>query len=464
MAILPVPSGERVLPTLNADGTRRWLNPKPADGPHQRRRYYFAWFLIALFTVIPHIQFGGKPLVLLDVAHRQFTFFGVTLLPTDNLLLVLLLLTLGLGVFALTAVLGRVWCGWACPQTVYMEFVYRPVERFFDGQPGHRKEKDPWSGVKTAAKYATFVAISLFLAHTFLAWFVGVEELARWVRQSPLDHPIPFAIMAGTTLAMLADFGFFREQVCLVACPYGRFQSVLLDKNSMIVGYDAKRGEPRGHGKPAPDAPPLGDCVDCGACLRCCPTGIDIRQGLQMECIHCTQCIDACDSVMDKLKRPAGLIRYTTKAELAGEPPRTVRPRLLLYGGIMAVAFSGFLWMLTHRSLADVIVLRAIDTPYRLLDSGEVQNELRVKIVNRDAGPRKYSIRIVGLPPEARVVNPMDPVELNVGEAKTTALFVFTPREFLGMGTKEVTLSVSDGQDFSAEFPYRLLGPKGVTP
>ena len=261
--ILPRATTERVLPTLNPDGSRRWLSPRPSRGRFYRRRLGVAWVLIALFSLIPYLRMSGKPLVLLDVVHREFTIAGTTFLPTDTVLLMLLLVAIFVGIFLLTAVYGRVWCGWACPQTVYMEFVYRPLERLIEGT-GRRATAAAgrrWHP-RRVAKHAVFLAVSMFLAHTFLAYFVGVEALARWVTRSPVDHPIAFLVMAGTTALMLLDFGFLREQVCLVACPYGRFQSVLLDRRSLIVGYDARRGEPRGGLGRRKGGGAWGDCVD----------------------------------------------------------------------------------------------------------------------------------------------------------------------------------------------------------
>ena len=242
----PVPDG-RVLSTLMEDGSRRWLHPRLAAGPYLRARRILAYVLIAVFTLLPYLKIGGKPAVLLDLPHREFTIFGFTFLSTDTLLLALALITLVLGICLVTALAGRVWCGWMCPQTVYMEFVFRPIERLFDGPPGARhrpgrKRTTP----RTVAKYAVYLVISAYLAHTFLAYFVGVEALAQWVRRSPLEHPVSFLVMLAVTGLMMFDFAYFREQTCIVACPYGRFQSVMLDRDSLIVSYDPRRGEPRG--------------------------------------------------------------------------------------------------------------------------------------------------------------------------------------------------------------------------
>jgi cytochrome c oxidase accessory protein FixG len=315
--------------TMRDDGSRRWMYPRRSPGRFWHARRVLAYFLIAVFTLVPYIHVGGKPLVLLDIPARQFTILGFTFLPTDTVLLALLMVSGILGIALVTALLGRVWCGWMCPQTVYMEFLYRPIERLFDGPPGIRhtpgKKSSP---LRKVLKYVVYLLFSAFLAHTFLAYFVGVKSLAVWVTRSPLEHPAAFLLMVGVTGLMMFDFSYFREQVCLVACPYGRFQSVMLDRDSLIVIYDPKRGEPRAKGR-REEGDGLGDCVDCGMCTDTCPTGIDIRDGLQMECVNCTQCIDACDSMMERLGKPRGLIRFSSQARIAGESSRFLRPRVI---------------------------------------------------------------------------------------------------------------------------------------
>ena len=457
---IPVAQG-RVLPTLNEDGSRRWIRPKPSHGKYFVRRRNVAYGLMAIFFLIPFLRLNGKPLILLDLPRREFTLFGATFLATDTLLLMFLVASIVITIFLLTALFGRVWCGWACPQTVYMEFLFRPVERFFEhGRSGSMEiDRHGIGGQldgRRLVKHGTYVILALFVAHTFLAYFVGVEQLAVWVRRSPLEHPTSFAVMALTTGAMLFDFGFFREQTCLVACPYGRIQSALLDSRSLIVAYDRTRGEPRAKGKVR--APGTGDCIDCGACVLTCPTGIDIRDGLQMECIHCTQCADACDEIMRKVERPEGLIRYSSQDAMAGKPARRLRPRVVLYPAALVLALTGFVVTLSRRELAEVTVLRGTGEPYVVQRDGRVANQLRVKITNRSGSRRTYAIGVDSLPMDALIV-PQNPFPVASGATAATSFFILLPRDSFRNGQRRVTVRVSDGADFVTSVTYPILGP-----
>ncbi len=453
------PTDERVLSTLNADGSRRWLRPKVATGPFWRRRRVVAYGLMLVFFIIPYLEMKGKPVVLLDIPKREFTLLGTTFLSTDTLLFMLLLLSALIGIFLVTALLGRVWCGWACPQTVYLEFLFRPLERWLEGGRSGTValDKAAMPRPRRLLKWTVYLGLSLFLAHTFLAYFVGIDRLVEWVQLSPVEHPTAFLTMAITTAAIMFDFTYFREQTCLVACPYGRLQSVLLDRQSLIVGYDVQRGEPRARGtqERAADA---GDCIDCGACVLTCPTGIDIRDGLQMECVHCTQCADACDEIMDRVSKPRGLIRYTTGDRLEGKPPKVLRPRVVLYPAALVAALGLFVYFLEARQDTDVTLLRGIGAPYTVDADDRVVNQIRVRVTNRGAVGRAYRIELVGAG-GARIVAPENPLRVAATELRTTSLFVVAPRSLFQRGERAVELRLSDGAAFAGTYPYVLVGP-----
>ncbi len=419
-----------------------------------------AYVLIAVFTLLPYLKINGKPAVLLNLPQREFTVFGFTFLSTDTLLLALALITWALGICLVTALAGRVWCGWMCPQTVYMEFVFRPIERLFDGPPGaqHRPGRKRTSP-RTGAKYVVYLIISGYLAHTFLAYFVGVEALAQWVCRSPLEHPLPFLVMLAVTGLMMFDFAIFREQMCIVACPYGRFQSVMLDRDSLIVSYDPRRGEPRGKLGDRTSGQSHGDCIDCGGCTDTCPTGIDIREGLQLECIACTQCIDACNGVMRRTGKPQGLIRLSSQAAIEGHPGRWLRVRVILYPALMLVLAAVFLVVLFNKRSADVTVLQGFGLPYSETSAGEIINQVRVIIDNRSGHDATYKIAIAGNAQAHFATREPEPIPLAAGETAKTPVAIVAPATAFTRGIYDIQLRVSDDKAFQQEVACRLLGP-----
>jgi cytochrome c oxidase accessory protein FixG len=456
-----LPSPEHVLSTLEQDGSRRWLRPKLSKGNWWNRRRIVAYVLMVIFVVVPHIKVWGKPLIRLDIAAREFTLFGHTFLPTDTLLLALAMLTAFIGIVFITAVTGRAWCGWACPQTVYIEFLFRPIDRLFEGTAGKGGQpKAPMSMPRKIGRFVVYLLLVMFLAHTFLAFFVGPEKLAVWIRSTPYEHPTAFLVMAVTTGLLMYDFMIFREQTCLIACPYGRFQSVMLDQQSLIVAYDYNRGEPRKKGKHH-SGDNAGDCVDCNQCVVVCPTGIDIRNGLQMECINCTQCIDACDSVMDKVGLPQGLIRYTSQDALAKKKMRLVRARTVIYPVLLVAVLSGLVYAVSTKYGFDARIIRGKGAPFTSVERGLISNTFNLRLVNRTDVAQRYQLSI--LKPEDLTLEIIDTsaVELEPGQTSTVPISVRFPSSLtFGDGNEETTLQVIDSSNNRRQITFRILGPR----
>ncbi len=380
--------------TINDDGSHHKLHPADSRGLFLLWRRISAWVLIAIYLSLPWIPVDGYPAVLLDVAGSRFHFFGYTLAAQDAWLLFFLVTGLGFSLFFLTALLGRLWCGWACPQTVFLEHVYRQIERLLEGDAPARRALDlaPWSRAKLArrlAKHAAYVAVSLVIAHLFLAYFVSIPELWSYLHAAPGEHWAAFVFVFLFAGGLYFNFAWFREQLCIVICPYGRLQSALTDDHSMVIGYDARRGEPRGK----LGTPEAGACVACNRCVQVCPTGIDIRHGLQLECIGCAACIDACDEVMTRVHRPTGLIRYDSLAGLGGGRTHWVRPRTIVYAILLFIGAAVATFAYTTVKPASFIVYRMGGGAY-FVDRDIVRNQFMVRLLNKRADAAAFEVQV----------------------------------------------------------------------
>ena len=411
MASPPIPNRDSVT-TIREDGSRPFLYPADVRGRFAGLRKASALLLIAFYLSLPWIKVGGHPAAFLDVANRRFHLFGITLAAQDMWLLFFVITGLGFSLFFVTALLGRVWCGWACPHTVFLDHVYRRIERWVDGDAVARRtlaEAPMTAGkaLRRVVKHTLYILVSATIAHLFLAYFVSIPELWSMMSVAPGEHWDLFVFVAVFTGILYFNFAWFREQLCIVICPYGRIQSALIDDHSLVIAYDSKRGEPRG--KVGTEG--AGDCVACNRCVAVCPTGIDIRQGLQLECVGCTACIDACDEVMTRVGRPRGLIRYDSQNRFAGKATRWVRPRTILYGVLLLVGASVAAWALTTVHPASMGVTHIPGAPY-IVDATSIRNQFLVRIVNKRSQPVTFVLSLEGLPPGTRQSGFEQPVVL----------------------------------------------------
>jgi cytochrome c oxidase accessory protein FixG len=385
--------------TINADGSRYFLHPSDVRGRWNLLRRLVGVLLIAVYVLLPWIPINGAPAVFLDVENRMFHLFGLTLVPQDLWVMFFAISGLGFGLFFVTALLGRIWCGWACPYTVFLDHVYRRIERWIEGDAPARRALDaaPWTAGKTIRrmlKHLAYLLVAALIAHVFLSYFVSLRRLYNFMQEGPMQHLTAFGIVSFLTLVLWFCFGYFREQFCIIMCPYGRLQSALTDDDTINVGYDVGRGEPRG-AKGSVE----GDCIDCRRCVNVCPTGIDIRNGLQLECIGCTACIDACDDVMVKIGRPKGLIRYDSFNGFAGNVRRFLRPRIYGYCALAALGLGALTIVASSKARPyNASVSRVGGTGF-FSDASSVRNIYKVRFINKRNQPATVTIQLGGVTP-----------------------------------------------------------------
>lgn len=387
------------LASVREDGKRVWVYPKMIKGIFYRYRTYLSWILLAVLFAGPFIQVDGRPYFLFNIFERKFIIFGAVFWPQDTILLIFLLLIFFVFIILFTVVFGRVWCGWACPQTLFMEMVFRKIEYLIEGDSNQQRtlKEGPWTSDKIwkrGLKYAVFTLISLLIGHLVMAYLIGVDQVLQIVTQPPSQHMAGFIGLLAFSGIFMFVFSWFREQACIVVCPYGRLQGVLLDNNSINVMYDYVRGEPRGPiRKNQEEKSPKGDCVDCGLCVQVCPTGIDIRNGIQMECVNCTACIDACDEVMVKVDRPTGLIRYASENSIKGGFQKLFTGRVKGYTVVLTVLVAAFATLIATRDDLEATVTRFPGMTYQARPDGKVSNLYNITLINKTFEPQPVEIK-----------------------------------------------------------------------
>lgn len=423
------------LATADKQGRRRWLYPKRVTGQWYKRRTYVSWLLLALMFGGPFIRINGNPLLLLNIIERKFSILGQLFWPQDFALFAVAMLLFLTSIIVFTTAFGRLWCGWACPQTVLMEMVFRKIEVLIEGDAAARRALDasPWNRRKIwkkVSKQSVFFGLSFLISNCLLSYIIGLEQLQKIVTDSPANHITGLAFMLGFTVVFYLIFARFREQACTFICPYGRLQSAILDENTLVVAYDRKRGEKRARLNRNESlshrlAEGLGDCVNCAQCVAVCPTGIDIRNGTQMECVNCTACVDACDSVMQKVGLPTGLIRYASLNTIEKGLPFRFTARLGWYSFVLAALVVLFGVLLFTRSEVDTLLLRAPGALFQPAAGGKISNLYILKVVNKASRNVPLDLRLENMPGDLKIMG---------GENFVVA------RESLGQGSVLITL------------------------
>lgn len=423
---------------------RKKVYPKKVTGRYRTVRWWISAVLQALLFLGPWIQWNGRQAILFDLPGRRFHLFGLTFWPQETYFVLILLVFLALTLFASTALAGRMWCGYACPQTLFTESFIQ-VENWIEGDRAKRMRLDkmPWKGeklLKKGAKWCVWTVMAFWLGVTFVAYFYPGSELLVGIMTGTLSPGLT-GVVAFFAGAALFDFGWFREQMCHYVCPYARFQGAMFDRNSLLVAYDYRRGEPRGKASESDK----GDCVDCTLCVQVCPMGIDIRKGQQLECITCTACIDACDAVMERLGRPKGLVRYTSLNALEGRPTQVVRPRVVIYGVLLTGLAALFLFLLAGRSPLNFDVVRSVGSNvFGTTADGRLSNVYTVKIVNKEGRTRRVSLSVHGLP-GAELVAPQNPIELAPESVYSERVLVLHSGQGLSPATRIEFQAEGDG-------------------
>jgi cytochrome c oxidase accessory protein FixG len=448
--------------SMDDDGKRKWVFPRKPIGRFYNARTWFSYLLLAIMFMGPFITINGRPFLLLNIIERKFIILGMAFWPQDSFIFVLATLTFVVGILLFTVIFGRLFCGWACPQTIFMEMVFRKIEYLIDGNANKQRKlkAQKWNAekiFKRVLKHGIFWILSFIIGNTFLAYIIGKDELFEIITSPVSEHAGGFAIMLLFTTLFYYVYASFREQVCTQICPYGRLQSVLLDDKSIVVAYDFIRGEKRGNPKKN-STEVLGDCIDCNQCVEVCPTGIDIRNGTQLECVNCTACIDACDTVMDKVKRPRGLIRYDSFLGIRTGEKLSLNFRNIGYSVLLVVLVAFFFFLLVTRSDVESTILRSYGTMYQEVGNNHFTNLYTVKVLNKtfDDLPLRFEL----LEPEGTLT--MVGADLTVkGQDKTEGVFfVDLSGELLNGTETSLKIAVYSGDRLLETVNTSFMGPR----
>ncbi|MCB0805571.1 MAG: cytochrome c oxidase accessory protein CcoG [Bacteroidales bacterium] len=455
------------LTTVNEQGKRVWVYPKKPKGKLYNYRRIVASVLLLFFFAAPFIKYKGDPILLLNIIERKFIIFGVIFWPQDFHLIVLSIISLVVFIILFTVIFGRLFCGWVCPQTIFMEFVFRQIEYLIEGDFNKQKKlaRQEWNFEKIwkkTLKHLVFYTIAFIVANTFLAYLIGIDQLKLLVTDGPFEHTVSFIAIVAFSGAFYFIFAFFREQVCTIACPYGRLQGVLLDEKSVVVAYDYKRGEPKGRYNPNEDRAEAakGDCIDCNSCVQVCPTNIDIRNGTQLECINCTACIDACNTVMDRVKLPRGLIRYDSEKGISERTKTIFTPRAIAYSAFLTALLILVGTLFTLRTDFETNIFRQRGTLFQEYGENSYSNIYQFEIVNKTRQTHKVEVKL--LEPEGEIVTMGEPMVIEKGEVKSGNFLAVLDKNRLSSSNTKLKLAVySDGKQIDT-YEVTFVGPNAL--
>lgn len=458
---------------FDKDGHRSKIYPQKPKGKFYNYRTILSWFLLAFLFGAPFVKVYGHQFMLFNILERKFVLFGVVFMPQDLYLVALAMMTVIISIFLFTAILGRIWCGWLCPQTIFLEMLYRKIEYLIEGDGIRQRlfDQAPMSAnkfIRKAIKHIIFFALAFAIGNTFLAYIIGSDELIKIITDPPSQHVAGLAVMVFFSLVFYAVFARFREQACVIVCPYGRYQSVMIDVDTVLVSYDFKRGEPRGkftkqdkeaQAQGLSGAANKGDCIDCHKCVDVCPTNVDIRNGIQLECVNCTACIDACDEVMEKVKKPKGLIRYTSLSTIRDGARHWLSNTVKAYMIVWTIITSVFCYLYIARPMTEVVLLRA---PGMLSTNDAQGNKINfyvLDIVNKHYHDVKIDVKLVS-PTNGKVQLIGDLSKVREVSEKSARIMLTLPKENLTMADLPVRFAVYANNEFVKEVETKFLTVK----
>ncbi len=459
--------------TVDERGKRIWIYPKKPKGYYYNVRSIVSWVLLALLFGLPFIKLNGDPILLFNILERRFIIFGINFMPQDFYLFAIAMLILMIFIVLFTVVFGRLFCGWVCPQTIFMEMVFRKIEYLIEGDANAQKRlnKESWTIdkiIKKTSKQAIFFGISVLIANTFLAYIISMDEVIRIITEPISEHWVGFIAMIIFSFVFYFVFSYMREQVCIAICPYGRLQSVMLDKDSVVVAYDFVRGEPRGkikkkrkkgnEGEPEVQLNQnIGDCVDCNLCVQVCPTGIDIRNGTQLECVNCTACMDACDEVMVKVGRDKKLIRYDSLKGIEEGRKKLWTPRVMAYSGVLSALIILEIVLFALRTDVDTLLLRTPGLLFQEVNETTVSNLYNYKVTNKTTEVYNIEFRLETDYGVIKLVGDAPTVKKN--DTAKGGLFIEMPKDKLKSGKNKIIVGVYSNGKLIDKVKTSFLGP-----